>query len=182
MAPLTHSSIQGKKTFTTSKYFIIILSFKNQMAGFAKSLLNGLVKPWHWKSIKSFTRKNLFTKTSLFLSLQHMETCWYWMVLFSVPREMSFREFLLFIMIIDRKESTFMGRYQEMIAHLPLASHPNPKKVLVIGGGDGGVVREVLKHDTVEQVVLCDIDEVLLFFFFPFQTLVEMKCHLTLFF
>ncbi|KJA22445.1 hypothetical protein HYPSUDRAFT_41081 [Hypholoma sublateritium FD-334 SS-4] len=49
--------------------------------------------------------------------------------------------------------------YQEMIAHLPLASHPNPKKVLVIGGGDGGVVREVLKHDTVEQVVLCDIDE-----------------------
>ncbi len=51
-------------------------------------------------------------------------------------------------------------RYQEMIAHLPLASHPNPKKVLVIGGGDGGVVREALKHDTVEQVVLCDIDEV----------------------
>ncbi|KAH8091818.1 saccharopine dehydrogenase [Cristinia sonorae] len=49
--------------------------------------------------------------------------------------------------------------YQEMISHLPLASHPNPKKVLVIGGGDGGVVREVLKHDTVEEVVLCDIDE-----------------------
>lgn len=47
-----------------------------------------------------------------------------------------------------------------MIAHLPLASHPNPKKVLVIGGGDGGVVREALKHSTVEQVVLCDIDEV----------------------
>jgi len=49
--------------------------------------------------------------------------------------------------------------YQEMIAHLPLASHPNPKKVLVIGGGDGGVVREVLKHESVEKVVLCDIDE-----------------------
>lgn len=47
-----------------------------------------------------------------------------------------------------------------MIAHIPLASHPNPKNVLVIGGGDGGVVREVLKHDTVEKVVLCDIDEV----------------------
>lgn len=49
--------------------------------------------------------------------------------------------------------------YQEMIAHIPLASHPNPEKVLVIGGGDGGVVREVLKHDGVKQVVLCDIDE-----------------------
>ena len=47
-----------------------------------------------------------------------------------------------------------------MIAHIPLASHPNPKKVLVIGGGDGGVVREALKHYTVEEVVLCDIDEV----------------------
>jgi spermidine synthase len=56
-----------------------------------------------------------------------------------------------------------MDRYQEMITHLPLASHPNPKKVLVIGGGDGGVVREVLKHNTVEQVVLCDIDEVIPF-------------------
>jgi spermidine synthase len=49
--------------------------------------------------------------------------------------------------------------YQEMITHLPMASHPNPKNVLVIGGGDGGVIREVLKHDTVEHVTLCDIDE-----------------------
>ncbi|ORY29667.1 Saccharopine dehydrogenase-domain-containing protein [Naematelia encephala] len=49
--------------------------------------------------------------------------------------------------------------YQEMIAHLPLASHPNPKQVLVIGGGDGGVIREVLKHKSVEKVTLCDIDE-----------------------
>ena len=63
------------------------------------------------------------------------------------------------------RKSTLLDRYQEMIAHLPLASHPNPKRVLVIGGGDGGVVREVLKHDTVKQVVLCDIDEVILFFF-----------------
>ena len=49
-----------------------------------------------------------------------------------------------------------------MITHLPLNSHPNPKKVLVIGGGDGGVVREVLKHELVEEVVLCDIDEVII--------------------
>ena len=63
-----------------------------------------------------------------------------------------------------------------MVAHLPLASHPNPKKVLVIGGGDGGVVREVLKHDTVEQVVLCDIDEVKLFFFSE-PSLIEMSSY-----
>lgn len=49
--------------------------------------------------------------------------------------------------------------YQEMIAHLPLACHANPTQVLVVGGGDGGVVREVLKHPTVKQVTLCEIDE-----------------------
>ena len=41
-----------------------------------------------------------------------------------------------------------------------MASHPNPKDVLVVGGGDGGVIREVLKHKSVERVTLCDIDEV----------------------
>jgi spermidine synthase len=39
--------------------------------------------------------------------------------------------------------------YQEMIAHLPLYAHPNPKKVLVIGGGDGGVIREVGMYSVV---------------------------------
>lgn len=49
--------------------------------------------------------------------------------------------------------------YQEMITHLAMNSHPNPKNVLVIGGGDGGVLREVVKHETVEKAVLVDIDE-----------------------
>lgn len=49
--------------------------------------------------------------------------------------------------------------YHEMIAHVPMMSHPNPKTVLVIGGGDGGTVREVLKHPSVEEVVLCEIDK-----------------------
>ncbi len=48
--------------------------------------------------------------------------------------------------------------YHEMIAHIPMMNHKEPKTVLVIGGGDGGTVREVLKHDTVEKVVLCEID------------------------
>ncbi|XP_050787782.1 spermidine synthase [Gopherus flavomarginatus] len=49
--------------------------------------------------------------------------------------------------------------YQEMIANLPLCSHPNPRKVLIIGGGDGGVLREVVKHPSVDSVVQCEIDE-----------------------
>jgi spermidine synthase len=52
--------------------------------------------------------------------------------------------------------------YQEMITHLAMNSHPNPKKVLVIGE-DGGVLREVAKPDTVEEAILCDTDEVDLF-------------------
>ncbi|KAK9459883.1 Spermidine/spermine synthase [Lipomyces oligophaga] len=49
--------------------------------------------------------------------------------------------------------------YQEMITHLAMFNHPNPKRVLVIGGGDGGVLREIVKHECVEEAVLCDIDE-----------------------
>lgn len=49
--------------------------------------------------------------------------------------------------------------YHEMIAHVPMLTHPDPRKVLVIGGGDGGTVREVLKHSEVEEVVMVEIDE-----------------------
>ena len=43
--------------------------------------------------------------------------------------------------------------YSEMMAHVPMMAHPNPKKVLIIGGGDGGVSREVLRHSQLETLV-----------------------------
>ncbi|MBO8170127.1 MAG: polyamine aminopropyltransferase [Thermoanaerobacteraceae bacterium] len=49
--------------------------------------------------------------------------------------------------------------YHEMISHVALNTHPNPEKVLVIGGGDGGTIREVAKHPKVKEAVLCEIDE-----------------------
>ncbi len=49
--------------------------------------------------------------------------------------------------------------YHEMISHIPLLAHGNPEKVLVIGGGDGGTIREVLKHPCVKEIVLCEIDK-----------------------
>lgn len=49
--------------------------------------------------------------------------------------------------------------YHEMITHVALNSHPNPRKVLVVGGGDGGTMREIVKHDSIEQAVLAEIDE-----------------------
>lgn len=48
--------------------------------------------------------------------------------------------------------------YHEMVAHVPLFTHPNPENVLVVGGGDGGVIREVLKHPSVKKATLVDID------------------------
>lgn len=48
--------------------------------------------------------------------------------------------------------------YHEMITHVPLSTHKNPKKALVIGGGDAGAIREILKHPTIEKAVLCEID------------------------
>ncbi|EDV93894.1 spermidine synthase [Drosophila grimshawi] len=49
--------------------------------------------------------------------------------------------------------------YQEMISFLPLCCHPNPQKVLIVGGGDGGVAREVVKHPLVKEVHQVEIDD-----------------------
>ncbi len=49
--------------------------------------------------------------------------------------------------------------YHEMLTHPAMFAHPNPQKILIIGGGDGGTAREVLKHASVRQVDLVEIDE-----------------------
>ncbi len=49
--------------------------------------------------------------------------------------------------------------YNEMIAHIPMTTHPNPQKVAIIGGGDGGAAREVVKYPEVEEVTLVEIDQ-----------------------
>ena len=58
------------------------------------------------------------------------------------------------VMTTDRDEFV----YHEMVAHPALFTHPSPEHVLVVGGGDGGVIREVLKHPEVKRAVLVDID------------------------
>lgn len=49
--------------------------------------------------------------------------------------------------------------YHEMMVHVPLFAQPNPRRVLIIGGGDGGILREVLRHKTVEHVTQVEIDQ-----------------------
>ena len=48
--------------------------------------------------------------------------------------------------------------YQEMLAHVPLLAHGAARRVLIIGAGDGGVLRRVLQHSTVERAVMVEID------------------------
>lgn len=58
------------------------------------------------------------------------------------------------IQITERDEFV----YQEMLAHVPLLTHPNAERVLIIGAGDGGVLKRVLQHGTVKQAVMVEID------------------------
>ncbi|MBN1899242.1 MAG: polyamine aminopropyltransferase [Spirochaetes bacterium] len=66
------------------------------------------------------------------------------------------------IMILDdivMLTERFEFIYHEMMAHIPLFIHPGAENVLIIGGGDGGTLREVLKHRSVENVDMVEIDE-----------------------
>ncbi len=48
--------------------------------------------------------------------------------------------------------------YHEMLVHVPMLSHPKPEKVLIIGGGDGGILREVLRYKSVTKATMVEID------------------------
>ncbi len=48
--------------------------------------------------------------------------------------------------------------YHEMLVHPAMTHHPDPSEILVIGGGDGGTVREILKYPVVKEIVVCEID------------------------
>ena len=60
---------------------------------------------------------------------------------------------LLDDMVMTSQRDEFV--YHEMVAHVPLFTHPNPENILVVGGGDGGVIREVLKHPSVKKADAC---------------------------
>jgi len=62
------------------------------------------------------------------------------------------------IQITEKDESA----YQEMLTHVPMFSHPNPEHVLIVGGGDGGIIREVAKHASVKSITICEIDQMVI--------------------
>ena len=59
------------------------------------------------------------------------------------------------VMLTQRDEHI----YHEMLVHPALLAHPDPREVLVVGGGDGGTLREIVKHPSVRRAVQCEIDE-----------------------
>lgn len=70
----------------------------------------------------------------------------------------SFGKVLVHDGIIMLTEADEAG-YHEMIAHVPLCVHPSPEDILVVGGGDGGTVREILKHKSIKKIDVCEIDQ-----------------------
>ena len=93
-------------------------------------------------------KEKLYSKQSDFQKVEVFETEAYGRMLFNDD----------IAMLSERDEFI----YHDMIAHTPLFTHPNPKNVLVIGGGDGGTVREILRHKSVEKVTLVEIDQVVI--------------------
>jgi spermidine synthase len=73
------------------------------------------------------------------------------------------------LMAADRDNNA----YNEMITHVPLFTHPNPKRTLIIGGGDCGALTEILKHPEVEHCTMCEIDKMVVEVsrkYFPYLT------------
>lgn len=95
-----------------------------------------------------YTGDLLFSKQSPFQKVEIIDSCAYGKIL------------ILDGMIMTTEKDEYV--YHEMITHVPLLSHPHPENVLIIGGGDGGAAREVLKHETIQNVDLVEIDEVVI--------------------
>ena len=92
--------------------------------------------------------KSLFDKTSPYQNIKIIETKGFGKMLINDN----------LVMTCERDEFI----YHEMISHVPLFSHPNPKDVLIIGGGDGGTAREVLRHSNIEKCIMVEIDSLVI--------------------
>ncbi len=92
----------------------------------------------------SRVKKTIYSEKTDFQEIEVLETEYFgkMMILDGVIQTTAFDEFV----------------YHEMIVHVPMLTHPEPKRVLVIGGGDGGSVREISKHPELEKIQWVDID------------------------
>ena len=110
-----------------------------------KNWFSEICPMWPGRALSIEIKKELYSKKSKYQQIDIFETtnCGKMLVLDNIIQLTEDDEFA----------------YQEMLAHVPMFSHPNPRRVLVIGGGDGGILREVAKHKSVEEIDICEIDE-----------------------
>lgn len=122
---------------------------KNECAISRQPLTHKLTTHTHTPCIQEFSNKSiLFQAESEFQSVLVFKSAQYGNVLVLDG----------VIQLTERDEFS----YHEMMTHIPLCSHPNPQRILIVGGGDGGILREVCKHDTVTEICVVEIDPVVI--------------------
>ncbi len=100
---------------------------------------------WKGRALSIEIEKTLYSKKSKFQQIDvfQTKTCGKMLVLDGIIQLTEDDEFA----------------YQEMLTHIPMFAHKNPEKILVIGGGDGGILREIAKHSAVKEIDICELDE-----------------------
>lgn len=110
-----------------------------------------MIDNWLTEQLHPYYRKSLHFTTKLadvHSPYQHIE----------VYQTEFFGKVLVLDGIIQLTEMDNMG-YHEMITHVPMLSVDNPKRVLIVGGGDGGSLQQVLRYQFVEEAVVCELDQ-----------------------
>ncbi len=127
-------------SLNTCKAHTINFEFCNDTSWFFESSLPNCEQSF---KIGINTKKKLYSGKSKFQEIEIYDTDYFGKML------------VLDGIIQTTEKDNFI--YHEMLCHTPLFYHPNPKKVLIIGGGDGGALREVLKHQ-IEEAWMVEID------------------------
>lgn len=109
----------------------------------SKNYVEEVNEPNHF-AVRYEITETLFSKKSEFQKVEVVQTLGHGKMLLNDD----------LVMVTERDEFV----YHDMIVHVPLFTLPNPKKVLVIGGGDGGTAREVLRHKSVDRCDMVEID------------------------
>lgn len=106
---------------------------------------------WFTEELHSYYRKGIHVKRVLAdeqTQYQHIQ----------VVETEFFGNALILDGIIQLTERDNIG-YHEMIVHVPMLAVGNPKRVLIVGGGDGGSLQQVLRYPSVEEAVVCELDQ-----------------------
>jgi spermidine synthase len=109
----------------------------------AEQWLNEDLHPYYRKSLR--VKRTLADEQTEYQHLQAYETEF-------------FGNTLVLDGIIQLTERDNMG-YHEMIVHVPMLAVKNPRRVLIVGGGDGGSLQQVLRYPSVEEAVVCELDQ-----------------------